>query len=94
MSGEYAEAHNLFRELDLEAPAREAAWLAEDWRDRTPSETPVFGPTAELADTKVEASDDPSGMLARSAAALNESIAARDTLANLLAATDLSVEAE
>jgi len=90
MAGDFDEADDLFRQSNLPAPARNAAWLAEDWRDRTPADAPVYGPTAQLAASQQPVSDDPAGMLTRTAAALAESAAARDTLSDLLAATAIS----
>ena len=95
MSGAYDEAHMLYAQSEQTQPAAEAAWMSEDWQGLTTSETPVFGPAARLTAFTEEAIDGPTeGMLARSATALEESVTARETLAELLNADALQIDAE
>ncbi|MEX3316348.1 hypothetical protein [Sulfitobacter sp. PS-8MA] len=89
MAGKFGEAHDLYQQSDLDRSAQDSAWLAEDWREWTAEDAPIYGPTARLAESRPAFSDDPNGMLARMTAALNESAAARDTLGKLLSATAL-----
>ncbi len=93
MSGAYGEAHVLYTQTEQTIPAAEAAWMSEDWQGLTTSETPVFGPAARLAAFTEDATgNQTTGMLARSAAALEESASARETLAELLSADALRVQ--
>ena len=95
MSGAYDEAHALYADNDQAQPAAEAAWMSEDWQGLTPTETPVFGAATRLATSAGNVTSDlTTGMLARSAAALEESEAARQTLADLLGADTLQVQTE
>ena len=95
MSGAYGEAHALYAQSEQLQPAAEAAWMAEDWQGLTTSETPVFGPATRLTAFSEDVAGNPTtGMLARSAAALEESISARETLADLLSADELQIEVE
>lgn len=95
MSGAYDEAHALYAQSEQTQPAAEAAWMSEEWQGLTPTETPVFGPATRLAAFAEDVPSDPTtGMLARSAAALEESEAARATLAELLGADALQVQSK
>lgn len=95
MSGAYGEAHALYVLSKQAQPAAEAAWMSEDWHGLTTSETPVFGPAVGLTAFAENSTGNPTlGMLARSTATLEESVAARETLAELLNADALQVEAK
>jgi hypothetical protein len=94
MAGAHADAHALYQEAGHTSAASAAAWLADDWRQLTPPETPVFGPLATLSDQPAPVTDTPDGMLARTTAALDESRAAREVLAGVLQSTLLSVPQE
>ncbi|NUH66774.1 hypothetical protein HTT03_15945 [Sulfitobacter sp. S0837] len=93
MAGEFGEAHDLYQQSNLASSAQDTAWLANDWRDRTPKDSPIYGATARLVESRPALSDDPNGMLARTKAALSESAAARGTLDKLLSATALTQDA-
>ena len=95
MSGAYGEAHALYAQSEQPQPAAEAAWMAEDWQGLTTSETPVFGPATRLTSFTEGVTGNPTaGMLERSAAALEESVSARETLAELLSADELQIQVE
>ncbi len=93
MAGEFGEAHDLYQQSNLASSAQDTAWLANDWRNRTPKDSPIYGATARLVESRPALSDDPNGMLARTKAALSESAAARETLDKLLSATALAQDA-
>lgn len=92
MAGAYEEAHALYAQTDQPMPAAEAAWMSQDWQGLTTTETPVFGPATQLTGFAEDVTGDPTGMLARSSAALEESETARQTLLELLGAAELQIE--
>jgi hypothetical protein len=91
MAGTYAEAHDLYLQAGEEARATQTAWLAEEWRSLTPADAPVFGPAVALDPDARGTEVDEGGMLARSAEALAESESARQTLIDLLGASELQL---
>lgn len=82
MSGAYREASEIFANNDASVQAAEAAWLSDEWRDLTPTNSPNFGAVATLA--QPSQTDASIGPLGRANRALEESTAARDTLEQLL----------
>ncbi|MFK7834721.1 MAG: hypothetical protein AB8B60_00745 [Sulfitobacter sp.] len=92
MAGAHAEAYALFRQTNQDKEAARAAWLADDWREVTLGDNPLFGPVLTLTETEFAPSSSPDGMLARTSAALDESAAARQTLADLLRAPELELD--
>ena len=92
MAGEHEEAHVLYARTAQLQQAAETAWLAENWRGLTPAETPIFGAASSLAAQVNDLDIGINGMLARTVATLEESEAARQTLADLLNAKELRVQ--
>ncbi len=94
MSGAHDEAHDLYMQSDQLGRAAEAAWLSDNWQGLTTTEMPVFGAASSLARYGENPTAVPTGMLARTAAALSESETARQILADLLDAAELQVQPE
>lgn len=94
MAGEHAQAHQLFQQTNRPDDALQAAWLAEDWRQLTPQNSPVFGPMIALADVDMPQNATTEGMLARSTSALNESQSARQVLEDFLNAPEVRLDAQ
>ena len=82
MTGAYSEASEIFSNNDAPEQAAQAAWLSDDWRDLTSSNTNSFGAVAALATTPNDASE--IGPLGRATRALEESSQARNALDTLL----------
>ena len=94
MAGAHDDAHRLFASMNDAGLAEESAWLAEGWRDLLPRDAPIFGPVSALSVPEPTSEEAPVGMLARSAALLQESAEARQTLDDLLAADRLRINAD
>ncbi len=93
--GNHDDAHTLYASTGESDQARRSAWLANSWRDLTPSDSSSFGPIRALDKAISESSPDPAGMLTRAMGALEESSQARSTMRDLLAMPDLySTDAE
>lgn len=93
MAGSHEEAHALFQAAEDFEGAAQAAWLAENWQTLTTEQDSVFNPIADLSTAELSASTDTNGMLARSAQALDESAAARQTLVDMLSAPEFEISA-
>lgn len=91
MAGAHREAANLFQRANQPDKALSAAWLADSLDLGILRDDPVFGPILALAESPIEATAEPDGMLERSDLALQESEAARQTLADFLAAPELNL---
>ncbi|MGJ8617921.1 MAG: hypothetical protein ACSHWS_13860, partial [Sulfitobacter sp.] len=94
MTGAHEEAHEIYQTAGKKNAAHKNAWLAANWRELTPTSTPVFGQVRALAMPVFEPSDDQIGMLSRTTAVLEESGAARQTIAEFLTAPVLSTRSE
>ena len=92
--GQHAQAADFFRQANATEQAGSAAWLAENWQEITPPEAEVFGAISEVSNTEIDLPAEIDGLLTRSAAAIDESDAARRTIEALLADTQLSSPAE
>ena len=86
LKGDLADASQLFEATGASEMAQTAAFLAQDWQDRVADDAPLVGPLVQLSNTPLEADPTRDGMLARSAAALEESTAARGYIDTLLRA--------
>ena len=93
-SGAADEASVLFARAKQPEAAAETAWLAEDWANLTSQDTPIFGPMAELAALDAEVALESEGMLARTSAAVDESVSAREAIGALLNALDIEAISE
>lgn len=91
MAGSYREASEIFSNNNASEQAAQAAWLSEEWRDLTSSDTPNFGAVATLAQRQSSTDDASLGPLGRADLALEESNTARDTLEQLLSSPFLQV---
>lgn len=91
MSGLHDEAHAIYDALGATQEASDTAWLANDWRNLMPNESPVFGATAALPPTPAQLPD-ANGSLTRSATLIEQSVEVRATLQELLRDSDLQVE--
>ena len=86
LKGDLADASQLFTASGDTDMAQTTAFLATDWQDRVPDDAPLVGPLARLSKTPLGADPARDGMLARSAAALDESADARSYIDSLLRA--------
>lgn len=89
MAGDFADATSLFASLEDQEAALQNAWLAGEDQAGRLSNDPLFGAVTALDGAEVAASTELDGMLARGDAALEESRAARQTLSDLLQASEL-----
>lgn len=87
MAGAYAEASQIYSENNASEQATQAAWLADDWSDLIPEDTPEFGAIASLVLAKPSIEEIALGQLGRADHALQESSNARTTLKQLLSDT-------
>lgn len=92
MTGAYEEAHALYLSADKQDAAVRSAWLASNWRDLTPPNTPIFGRVTELVGPILDPSAGQIGMLSRTAAALEESSTARETITEFLSTSELGAK--
>lgn len=86
LKGDLADASQLFTASGDTDMAQTTAFLSPDWQDRVPDDAPLVGPLARLSKTPLGADPARDGMLARSAAALDESAEARSYIDSLLRA--------
>jgi hypothetical protein len=84
MAGEYREASEMFLANDERSKASQAAWLSEDWASLIAPNAPDFGSVQTLVGNETSPNTNNLGMLGRAQSALEESSAARETLAQLL----------
>ncbi|TMM52498.1 hypothetical protein [Sulfitobacter sabulilitoris] len=91
LAGDTAQAAAVYQAANDPDAARDAAWLSEGWQDLMDADTPVFGAVATLAQEPANPIDVADGMLSKSSAALENSVAARAALDNLL--TSLQIPA-
>ncbi|GFE49571.1 hypothetical protein So717_13240 [Roseobacter cerasinus] len=82
--GENREAFEVFRSIDAETEAIRSAWLAEEWIELLPSETPVLGEIQSLARETIAPLNAADGMLEAAIAEVENSGNARETLETLL----------
>lgn len=82
MTGSYNDAVQLFRNNNAEVQAVQAAWLSDDWRDLTASETSGLGPMTTLLQPNLSTPD--LGVLELANQALAESSTARTTIEEML----------
>ncbi|WP_300056581.1 hypothetical protein [uncultured Roseobacter sp.] len=82
--GENEQAFELFQTLNSEDAAVRSAWLASEWTEIMPPETPVFGSARSLAEEIVPTVRPRDGMLESIGAAVEQSTSARSALQDLL----------
>jgi hypothetical protein len=94
MAGAHQEAHALYQNANQQDAAVRSGWLAQNWRELTPPDTPIFGQATELAGSILDPSAGQVGMLSRTTAILKESGDARQTIFDLLNASELRAASE
>lgn len=94
MAGSHDEAFVLYQNAGHQNAALQSGWLADNWQDLIPSDTPVFGQLAALVESAGEPIEERTGMLSRTTAALNESKNARQTITDFLSAPELQMSTE
>jgi hypothetical protein len=94
MAGAHQEAHALYQNANQQDAAVRSGWLAQNWRELTPPDTPIFGQVTELAGSILDPSAGQVGMLSRTTAILKESGDARQTIFDLLNASELRAASE
>lgn len=82
--GENREAFEVFRSIDAETDAVRSAWLAEEWIELLPPETPVLGDIQSLAREVIAPLNATDGMLEAATSEVESSGNARETLETLL----------
>ena len=88
--GQNQSAFNLFQATDTAEEAVRSAWLADEWVDLMPSDTPVFDEFRELAKEPISAIESSDTMLSTAAAELDQTASARETLNQLLQSFQIS----
>ncbi|WP_299562781.1 hypothetical protein [uncultured Sulfitobacter sp.] len=91
MAGSYAEAAQIFTDLDAPERAAEAAWLSEDWPGPIRPGSPAFGAIAARVGADIGDLSPAEGPLGRADSALKESRALREALKDLLTAPALQI---
>lgn len=94
MAGAHQEAHALYQNANQQDAAVRSGWLAQNWRELTPPDTPIFGQVTELAGSILDPSAGQVGMLGRTTAILKESGNARQTIFDFLNASELRAASE
>ncbi len=91
MEGDHAAAFMYFQRAQQQQDATRAAWLSDEWRSQPVADDTVYAPMILIIDAAVEPSPQRTGMLGRSAAAIQESEQARQVLLDLLRAPELEL---
>ena len=82
--GENREAFDLFQSVDANEDAMKSAWLANEWSELVPSDTPVLGSARGLSEEDIPTIPERDGMLQSITSAVEQSDSARTTLQEIL----------